>query len=104
MLKLLKEYLGIKTQVIPSSSLLKRLPKDPSLESRLIEIFGKVGGDTLYEGAAGQNYIDANIFKAHREYIQKSPYWSNISTILAPSLQTTLRKFYTQPFRDRPHI
>ena len=32
-------------------------------ESRLIEIYEKVGGDTLYGGTASQNYIDANIFK-----------------------------------------
>ena len=63
LLNLLKEYLGIKTRIILSSSLLKRLPKDSSPESRLIEICDKVGGDTLYEGAAGQNYIDATIFK-----------------------------------------
>ena len=63
LLNLLKEYLGIKTQIILSSSLLKRLPKDASPESRLIEICEKLGGDTLYEGAAGKNYIDANLFK-----------------------------------------
>ena len=63
LLNLLKEYLEIKTQIILSSSLLKRLPKDASPESRLIEICEKVGGDTLYEGAAGQNYIDASLFK-----------------------------------------
>jgi hypothetical protein len=63
LLNLLKEYLGIKTQVILSSSLLKKLPRDASPESRLIEICEKLGGDTLYEGAAGKNYIDANLFK-----------------------------------------
>ncbi len=63
LLNLLKEYLGIKTQIILSSSLLKRLPKEASPESRLIEICKKVGGDTLYEGASGQNYIDPSIFK-----------------------------------------
>jgi hypothetical protein len=47
LLNLLNEYLGIKTQVILSSSLLKKLPKDASPESRLIEICEKLGGDTL---------------------------------------------------------
>ena len=63
LLNLVKEYLGIKTRVILSSSLLKKLPKESSPESRLIEICEKVGGDSLYEGAAGQNYIDVSIFK-----------------------------------------
>jgi hypothetical protein len=63
LLNLLKEHLGIKTQLVLSSSLLKKLPKDASPESRLIEICEKVGGDTLYEGAAGQNYIDTRLFK-----------------------------------------
>ena len=39
------------------------MPKAASPESRLIEICEKLGGDTLYEGAAGKNYIDANLFK-----------------------------------------
>ena len=63
LLNLLKEHLGIKTQLVLSSSLLKKLPKDASPESRLIEICEKVGGDALYEGAAGQNYIDTRLFK-----------------------------------------
>ena len=67
LLNLLKEHLGIKTQIILSSSLLKKLPKDASPESRLIEIYEKVGEDTLYGGTASQNYIDANIFE--RAYI-----------------------------------
>ena len=47
LLNLLKEYLGIQTQIILSSSLLKRLPQDASPESRLIEICEKLEGDSL---------------------------------------------------------
>jgi hypothetical protein len=62
-LKFLKEYLVIKTQVTHSSSLLKRLPKDASLKSDLMGIRQKVGGKILYKGVVVQNNIDATTFK-----------------------------------------
>ncbi len=59
----LTDYLGIKSKIILSSSLNKKLPKDSSPESRLIEICRLVGGNSLYEGSAGQNYIDSKTFE-----------------------------------------
>jgi len=90
LLNLLKEYLGIKTQIILSSSLLKRLPQDASPESRLIKICEKLGGNSLYEGAAGKNYIDANIFEgAHINLIYQQychPVYNQLFGSFIPNL------------------
>ncbi len=60
---LLKEYLGIKSKIILSSSLKKKLSTNISPELRLVEICELVGGNSLYEGEAGRGYIDNKIFE-----------------------------------------
>jgi hypothetical protein len=59
----LTEYLGIKSKIILSSSLKKKLSINSSPELRLIEICELVEGNSLYEGEAGRSYIDNKFFK-----------------------------------------
>lgn len=55
----LVEQLKISTKVILSSDL--KVPGGKV--QRIIDIIHKLGGDHFYEGLAGQNYIDVNLFE-----------------------------------------
>lgn len=68
---LLKERLGIRNTVLRSSDL-QIESEDKNL--RLIEICKKTGCDYFYEGKAGENYVDLELFHSHNITVEFQDY------------------------------
>lgn len=68
---LLKEWFGIRSRVLRSSDL--QIGSDDK-NLRLIEICKKTGCDCFYEGKAGADYIDIELFRFHNISVEFQDY------------------------------